>query len=51
VRVGDAHDARPDLEDPPRAVAQLENVAGVALDGEVLVERADEQSSGSSSTR
>ena len=43
MRIGDADHARADLEDPPRAVPQLEDVAGVALDGEVLVERADLQ--------
>ena len=32
-----------DLHDPPRRVAELEDVAGHALDGEVLVERADER--------
>ena len=32
-----------DLQDPPRRVAELKDVAGLALDGEVLVERADER--------
>ena len=32
-----------DLQHPPRRVAQLEDVAGDALDGEVLVQRADER--------
>ena len=43
VRVGDPNDARGHLQDPPGAVAELKDVAGVALDGEVLVQRADEQ--------
>ena len=42
LRVGDAHDARSDLHDLPRGVAELKDVAGRALDREVLVERADE---------
>ncbi len=32
-----------DLQDAPRRVAELEDVARHALDGEVLVERADER--------
>ena len=43
LRVGDAHVAAGHLQDPPRRVAQLEDVAGVALDREVLVQRADER--------
>ena len=43
LRVGDAHDAGPDLQHPPRRVAELEDVAGHALDREVLVQRADER--------
>src|SRR5205085_8455953 len=42
VRVRHAHRSRADLQDLPRGVAELEDVAGVALDGEVFVERADE---------
>ena len=42
LRVGDADRAARDLQDAPRRVAQLEDVAGRALDGEVLVQRADE---------
>src|SRR5258708_17709776 len=41
-RVGDADDAAPDLLHLPRRIAELEHVAGVALDREILVERADE---------
>ena len=37
-----AHHTLLDAQDPPRGVAELEDVAGHALDGEVLVERADE---------
>ena len=40
--VGDADIAAGHLQDQPRRVAELEDVAGVALDREVLVERADE---------
>ena len=43
VRVGDAHDAGRHLQHPPRRVAELEDVAGHALDREVLVQRADER--------
>jgi hypothetical protein len=43
MRIGDAHDARTDLEHLPGTVAQLKDVSDVALDREVLVERADEQ--------
>ena len=43
LRVGDAHVAGRDLQHPPRRVAELEDVAGVALDREVLVQRADER--------
>ena len=35
--------AAADLADPPRRVAQQKDVAGQALDGEVLVDRADER--------
>ena len=35
--------AAADVLDPPRRVAQQEDVAGVALDGEVFVERADDR--------
>ena len=35
-----------DLQDPPRRVAELEDVADVRFDGEVLVERADERALG-----
>src|SRR5205814_7077811 len=40
--VHDAHLARLDPLDPIRSVAQLEDVAGHALDGEILVERSEE---------
>ena len=43
LRVGDADDAGADLQHPPRGVAELEHVAGHALDREVLVQRADER--------
>ena len=43
LRVGDADGAAADLQDLPRGVAELEDVAGVALDREVFVERADER--------
>ena len=43
LRVGDADVAAGHLQDPPRRVPELEDVAGVALDREVLVERADER--------
>ena len=43
LRVGHAHGAGGDLQDLPRRVAELEDVARGALDGEVLVERADER--------
>ena len=43
LRVGDPDVAARDLQDAPRRVAELEDVAGVALDREVLVERADER--------
>ena len=46
----DAHAPGFDAPDPPRRVAELEDVAGEALDGEVLVDRADELSAGSSMT-
>ena len=38
LRVGDAHDAGLDAQDPPRRVAELEDVAAVRLDREVLVD-------------
>ena len=40
--VGDAHAPLLDAVDPPRAVAEQEDVARHALDGEVLVDGADE---------
>jgi hypothetical protein len=43
----DAHAARFDAQDAIRGVAELKDVAGQALDGEVLVERADENAGGS----
>ena len=43
VRVGHADGAAADLQDLPRRVAELKDVAGHALDGEVLVQRADER--------
>ena len=43
VRVGDADDAALDLQNPPRGVAELEDVADVGFDGEILIERADER--------
>ena len=42
MRILDAHAARLDAPDPVRRVAELEDVAGEALDREVLVDRADE---------
>ena len=42
VRVRYAHNTASDLQDLPRRVAELEDVAGHALDREVLVEGADE---------
>ena len=42
MRVDDAHRSGGDAGDLPRGVTQLEDVAREALDGEVLVERADE---------
>ena len=41
MRVLDAHDAALDAHDAIGAVAELEDVAGQAFDGEVLVDRAD----------
>ncbi len=46
MRVGDAHHAVADAQDPPRSVAELEDVARQRLDGEVFVERADEMALG-----
>ena len=46
VRILDAHAARLDAPDPVRRVAELEDVAGEALDGEVLVDGADELAGG-----
>ena len=46
LRVGDAHDAGLDAQDLPGRVAELEDVAAVRLDREVLVERADERAVG-----
>ena len=46
MRVGDADGPAGDLENPPRRVAELEDVAGVRLDREVLVQRADERVAG-----
>ena len=43
MRVAYTHRAGDHLRDLPRRVAELKDVAGVALDGEVLVERADER--------
>jgi hypothetical protein len=43
LRVDDAHDARANLCDLPRRVAELNDVAGRTLDGEVFVQRADER--------
>ena len=42
-RVGDADDAGQHLADLPRRVAELEDVARHALDGEVLIHRPDER--------
>ena len=42
MRVLDAHDAALDALDPVGRVAELEDVAGEALDREILVHRADE---------
>ena len=41
MRVLHPHRAALDAQDAPRGVAELEDVAGQALDGEVLVERAE----------
>jgi hypothetical protein len=46
VRIGDPDRATRDLEDPPGRVTELEDVARVRLDREVLVERADESVAG-----
>ena len=46
LRILDAHAARLDAQDPIRRVAELEDVAGEALDREVLVDRADELARG-----
>ncbi len=42
MRVLDPHDAALDALDPIAPVAELEDVAGKAFDGEILVHRADE---------
>ena len=42
LRVLDAHDAALDAQDAIGGIAELEDVAGQALDGEVLVHRADD---------
>src|SRR5262249_22060204 len=42
TRVRDAHDAGLDAQDAPGGVSKLEDVPAVRLDGEVLVQRADE---------
>ena len=42
MRILDANAARFDAQDAVRSVAELENVAREALDGEVLVHRADQ---------
>ena len=41
--IGDADHAAGDLQDAPRAVAELKDVAGVAFDREVFVQRAEER--------
>ena len=46
LRILDAHPARFDAQDAVRRVAELEDVALQALDGEILVERADERAGG-----
>src|SRR5262249_62363143 len=43
LRVRYPDDTRGDLQDLPRRVAELEDIAGVALDREVLVQRPDER--------
>ena len=50
LRVLDAHAPALDAQDALRRVAELEDVAGDALDREVLVHRADELCSSGSST-
>ena len=50
LRVLDPHGAALDAQDAVRAVAELEDVAGQALDREVLVDGADRWLSGSSTT-
>ncbi len=42
--IGHANHAALDLEDAPRSVSQLKNVANVRFDRKVLVERSDEES-------
>ena len=42
VGVADGDLAAADVHDPPRCVSQLKNIADLAFDGEVFVERADE---------
>ena len=42
-RIGHANGAAGHLQDLPGCISQLEDVPGVALDGEVLVQRADER--------
>jgi hypothetical protein len=44
LRVRDAHDARLHAEDAPRGVPQLEDVAAIRLDREVLVQGSDRRS-------
>ena len=46
LRIVDADAAGLDAQDPVRRVAELEDVAGEALDGEILVDRADELARG-----
>ena len=42
-RIGDAHDSRLHAQDPPRGVAELEDVSAVGLDRPVFVDRAHER--------
>src|SRR5215813_408921 len=46
LRVRDTHLSFSDTQDLPRRIAELEDVAGDALDGEVLVDRPDHSSRG-----
>ena len=43
MRIGDADHPASHLQDAPRAVAELKNIAGVAFNREVFVQRAEER--------